>query len=213
MTAKTKHIRVSFRFGKMIDGELVSRVESIVNGMTNSPSFSKPPVDLAALKTLLTSFSAALTAALDGGKKAIAEKNHLRGEILKQVKLLGHYVELVSNNDITTLLSSGFEPLIPTRSAPQPLAAASIKKIDYGNSGQLLVSLNHVAKASSYEVRYSAMNAGGGPGPWSSVSVAKSGTSVPCNGLNPGTVYAFQVRALGHIGFTDWSDTVTKMCT
>ena len=28
-----------------------------------------------------------------------------------------------------------------------------------------------------------------------------------------GTSYAFQVRALGRLGFTDWSDSATKMCT
>ena len=30
-------------------------------------------------------------------------------------------------------------------------------------------------------------------------------------GLMPGTTYAFQVRALGRLGYTDWSDSTTRM--
>jgi hypothetical protein len=33
------------------------------------------------------------------------------------------------------------------------------------------------------------------------------------NGLTPGTTYAFQVRVRGPLGYTDWSDSVTFMCT
>ena len=32
-------------------------------------------------------------------------------------------------------------------------------------------------------------------------------------GLTPGTIYAFQVRAMGRLGYTDWSDSATRMCT
>jgi len=29
--------------------------------------------------------------------------------------------------------------------------------------------------------------------------------------LKPGTIYAFQARALGKLGYTDWSDSATRM--
>lgn len=32
-----------------------------------------------------------------------------------------------------------------------------------------------------------------------------------CANLTPGTTYAFQVRALGPLGYTDYSDSVTRM--
>ena len=35
--------------------------------------------------------------------------------------------------------------------------------------------------------------------------------SVTINGLTPGTTYLFQVRALGRSGYTDWSDSATRM--
>ena len=30
--------------------------------------------------------------------------------------------------------------------------------------------------------------------------------------LTPGATYAFQVRALGRLGYTDWSDSMTFIC-
>ncbi len=31
--------------------------------------------------------------------------------------------------------------------------------------------------------------------------------------LTPGTTYTFQVRALGRLGYTNWSDPVSRMAT
>ena len=36
--------------------------------------------------------------------------------------------------------------------------------------------------------------------------------AAPINGLTPGTMYAIQVRAYGKLGYTDWSDSATRMC-
>jgi len=33
------------------------------------------------------------------------------------------------------------------------------------------------------------------------------------NSLIPGSVYVFQARNLGREGYTDWTDSVTFMCT
>jgi hypothetical protein len=38
-------------------------------------------------------------------------------------------------------------------------------------------------------------------------------TPIKLTGLKPGTTYAFQVRSLGKTGYSDWSDSVTLMCT
>ena len=43
------------------------------------------------------------------------------------------------------------------------------------------------------------------------ITLVKTATTV--TGLTPGTMYAFQARALLNAGFTDWSDSVTFMCT
>ena len=110
-------------------------------------------------------------------------------------------------------MSSGFEPLKTTRVPPQPLEPSAIRKVEQGSTGQLLVKVSCVPKARSYELRYASLDVGGAPGPWTSHPITAVASPTSCNGLTPGAMYAFQVRALGRLGFTDWSHSVTKMCT
>jgi hypothetical protein len=87
-----------------------------------------------------------------------------------------------------------------------------ILTIDQGPSGQLLVSIKPVRRAKSYELRYGAAGTGGAaPAAWSTLMVPKAKTAVPINGLTPGTMYAVQVRAYGQLGYTQYSDSVTRM--
>src|SRR6266850_1041533 len=97
------------------------------------------------------------------------------------------------------VLSSGLEALTITRGALQPLGPASIRRIDQGNTGQLLVKVASVAKAWSYELRYASLGAGGATGPWTYQPITSVASPTPCNGLTPGATYAFQVRALGRL--------------
>ena len=109
-------------------------------------------------------------------------------------------------------MSSGFEPAKTTRVSPQPLEPSAIRKIAQGNIGQLLIKVSSVPKAKSYELRYASLDAVGAPGPWTFQPITAVASPTSCNGLIPGAMYAFQVRALGRLGFTDWSHSVTKMC-
>jgi hypothetical protein len=61
-------------------------------------------------------------------------------------------------------------------------------------------------------MRYAAM-ANGNPGPWTTETMTTVKKGMLIGNLTPGTVYAFQVRALGPLGSTDWSDSVTMMST
>ncbi len=127
------------------------------------------------------------------------------------LRLLGRYVEVTCKNDPAIFASSGFAAASNGRTPPQPLAQPTIDYIEQGNSGQLLVAINPVKKARSYELHYAALS-GGTPGQWTTISVTSSRPAIPVNGLTPGTIYVFQVRALGKLGHTDWSDYSTRMC-
>ena len=75
-----------------------------------------------------------------------------------------------------------------------------------------LASIKPVRKAKSYELRYGAVGAGGAtPSVWSTLMAPKAKTAVPIDGLTPGTTYAVQVRAYGQLGYTPYSDSVTRM--
>ena len=111
---------------------------------------------------------------------------------------------------MATLLSSGFEAVSTNRSQT-PLPPPSIRSLDNGNSGQLLVKVTPIANSRAYEVRYAAVS-GGTPGPWQSGGLFTNSRAMSINGLTPGTIYQMQVRAIGgSTGYSDWSDPVSHM--
>ena len=84
----------------------------------------------------------------------------------------------------------------------------------HGNSGQLLVRITPLGRdVRHYELRHAGLGADGMPGSWIPMLLTNGRSAIPVNGLIPGTIYAFQVRAFGKFGHTDWSDSATRMCT
>jgi hypothetical protein len=194
-------------------GDLLSSGRTVLTNMGGSvEKFSTPPVPLPVLKQDLDNLTVSSDAALDGSKKAILQRNKDRHEVEQDLVLLGAYALKVANGDAAVLASSGFvgSPA-RVRSTPQPLAQPTVLFIEQGNSGTLLVSVTSVGNAGSYDVRYSAL-ANGIPGNWTTVTTTVVRTPVSISGLTPGTTYAFQARALGRLGHTDWSDSATRMC-
>src|SRR5207302_10387456 len=100
-----------------------------------------------------------------GGKKAISAKNKQREVMIKEVMLLGHYVEARCNDDLATFNTSGFVAASTTRTAPQPLPPATIAWIDRGSAtGEVVVKVTRLSKAVSYDLRYGVVvNAGTPP--------------------------------------------------
>ena len=77
---------------------------------------------------------------------------------------------------------------------------------------ELLVSITPLyRKARSYELRFTARG-DGIPESWMTIPLTRARPATHVDNLTPGTIYAFQVRAFGDLGFTDWSSSVTRMC-
>jgi len=184
--------------------------------LNNNPHFPKPPVDLGLFKAKIDKYSAAITATMGGAKIAFAQRDSLREDLTKMLLNLVGYVEHQSQKDPAIFAASGIEALPNARLPHWPLDGPRIPKIDYGAvSGELLVwippSLRKIIK---YDLRHAPVDAEGVPtGEWTETLVTSSQHPVSIKNLKPGTVYVFQVRALGKLGQTDWSDSVTKMCT
>ncbi len=211
--AKAPQIKPLEGYGGMSDQDIVHRGTAVQTGMTGNSHFPNSPVDLAALKTDIESFSALISEALDGSKKVIAQKDKQREVVIKMLRLLGRYVEVHSNGDMAVFTSSGFQAASTTKAPPAPLPLPVIKYVDHGAlSGEIVVQVQAIPKAVNYEIRYGAQLNGGLPSSWTSKVVTKVKPPVGIQGLTPGTVYAFQVRALGKLGYTDWTDSTTCMC-
>jgi hypothetical protein len=191
--------------------DVASRATNVLNGTFGNLNYSTPPVDQATFKSAIDALNAGIALAEDGSKKDIVAMHKQMEAVIKMYRQLATYVEANCKDDMATFTSSGFLPLTFSKGATQPLAIPSVKKIAQGSSGQLLVRVSSVAKAKSYELRYGVV-ANGTTATWTIVPVPSIKMAVSLAGLTPGTIYAFQARALGQLGLTDWSDSATRMC-
>ena len=211
-TTKPKVVRPQLGFTRLTDDAFMTRVTTIIKGIDGNAKFPAPPITAADLRNAADGLSTSMAAALDGSKKAVAEKKQQRADLTLLLRALGHYVEIASAGDGGTLLSSGYEVASTTRNTtPQPLAQPYIVKVVQGITGQLLVTVKPVSKARSYDLRYAVVGGGGVIGQYTTVTIPSVKQAQSFTALAPGTLYTFQVRAYGKLGFTDWSDSVMRM--
>jgi len=209
---KVKKIKAVLGFGGMSDTDLLKRLDAIRDGMTGKAAFANPPVDMATFKTAIDLFNTLVTDALDGGKKTVSAKRKQREVVIKMATQLGHYVEAASNNDLATFNTSGFVAVTNTRTPPQPLNAGSFKYVDRGpNTGQVVLKPAPQKGAIAFDLRYCPVPAAGASPNWVDMPLPGSKT-VTVSNLTPGTNYQFQIRALGRLGYSNWSDVVTFIC-
>jgi hypothetical protein len=209
----TKQIRVKLTYAGLPDKDVATQGVAVVDGMTNNPKFVNPPIKPEDLKAQVETYASLIAAAADGSKKAIIERKKQRAIVVKMLRQLGHWVEANCNDDPAILKSSGFQQqATPVRTPPQPLAGPPSFKVENGpNSGEAIMRGKPVLKAVSYTPRYAAMGSDGKPGSWTELPPVTVIRAITVKGLTPGTTYAFQMRALGRAGYTDWSDSVNRM--
>src|SRR5579862_3603706 len=132
-TKKQVPIKAVLNFRKMLADSVLSTSNAIYTAMYNNPNYTAPaapdlPFDLATLKTANDALAAANSAALDGGKKAVAQQKHQKEVVIKLLVQLGHYVEANCKDDMTIFLSSGFTAASSTKNTTPPVSE-SFKKI------------------------------------------------------------------------------------
>jgi Fibronectin type III domain len=214
MAKKTKipKLTISHNFSSTKVPDLLTQAQKVFTNVTAaSATFSNSPVPLPQIQADITALTGSSAAAKDGSKKDIALRNKDRHTLEQDMTLLGAYIVKIANGDPAIITASGFTPAPPrVHTAPQPLAQPSTPSVKQGNSGQALVQLKPIAKAKSYEIQVAPM-ANGVPGIWTTTTVTAAKRPVSITPLTPGTTYAFKVRALGQLGYSDYSDFATRM--
>jgi len=205
-----QHLRVMIGFSSLKDKELDDFTKVIIQRMTGNAAYTTPTVTMANLQAGLTAFSDALAAQESGGKMATATKNEKRADLLELLRQLALYVEQNCNNDLPTLLSSGFEA-VPTTRTQHDLEVPEIIGLTNGNSGQLIAKVTPIAGARCYEVRYAPVT-NGTPGSWQNGGIGTNSKVIAINGLTPGTTYTVEIRTVGGTSrYSDWSNPVSHM--
>jgi len=212
MATIPKLIKAALDFSHALPEQLLTQGYAILKAFTGNVNFTSPPVDLALFKAALDAYSVSIGEARDGGRKAITLRNRQGEDVIRTLRALALYAELNCKDDMNIFLTSEFRPRSSTRTPAQPLAQPMILNVDQGISGQLLASIKSVRKAKTYELRYGPVGAGGAtPASWLMQTVPHAKAAAAINGLTPGTTYAIQVRAYGPLGYTEWSDSGTRM--
>src|SRR5215470_16294500 len=114
---KPKPIKAVISFPRLGPQDLQARMNAVLDGVYGDPAWTAltPPIDKPTYKAAADSYTSLVTAALDGGKKAIAARKHQGTVIVKMLKTLAPWVQVNSNEDMKTFLASGFLAVTTTR--------------------------------------------------------------------------------------------------
>jgi hypothetical protein len=201
-----QNLKVALGFTRLSDGDLSGFTSNVITCMTGNASFAKPPVALADLAKLQATFDTAVAAALDGGTALTAAKNAARDALVAALRKTAAYAQIAADGDVALLLTSGFSANSTTRVRTK-LAVPLIMAVENEGTTKLMVRLQAVANAKSYEVR--AIN--GAPTPAAS-AISTQARRIVVENLTPGTTYNLSARAIGGSeGFSEWSDPVSHM--
>ena len=161
---------------------------------------------VAQLVTLKQTLQDAVAAQAQGGTTATAAKNTARNALVEGLRKDAHYVEISANNDLPTLLGSGFQSASTNR-APSVLDKVQIVGVDNGQAGELKVRIDPVANAKGFDGRIKS-----GTGEYGPTISFQNSKSILFKGLTAGITYTLQLCAIGgSTGAGDWSDPVSHM--
>src|SRR5437763_13261802 len=104
-------VRVARNFGRLTNDQLATVGTAVATDMDGNPQVPAPPVRITDFKVRLQIFIAAIAAAQDGGKKAIAERNKQRRDFIRMMKKQADYVEEIAGTDVTVVTNAGFQVL------------------------------------------------------------------------------------------------------
>jgi hypothetical protein len=211
-------MRVLLDFNNMKDRDLVLFCRSVSKSVPTSRIDIKfLSINLDDFDTLLDKFESSITVATNGGRVEIGRRNSLREEVVRDITRIGHYVSGKAEC-LDDIYACGLKPAYSDRRQAEPLPPTTLRKFAHGpNSGTIQVYIKPIPRSAGkvkyYEVQYAPLDAEDKPGEWESVRSITARWPIGISELKPGTVYSFQVRAMGTHGLTDWSDSARFMCT
>lgn len=145
--------KVSYAFVGLPDSAIADFTDTAINGMTGNAGLPNPPVALTLVDTQKADYLVKLAATAQGGTLATAEKNAAREVLAGSLRKLAAYVQSLAGNDLTLLLSSGFQP-VSTNRAQTPLPKPVVLRIENGATGQLVVRVQTMSNARAFETQF-----------------------------------------------------------
>jgi len=176
-------------------------------GLTGNASYPDLIVPVPTITTARLAFQAAVVAARNGGPEQTSDKKAKRLILDGLLRKNAGYVQGIAGDNLTVLLSSGYSATSKNR-ARLPLPKAWITSLVNSYSGMLILNIEPMLNARSYEVQ---LKNGGN---WALVGTFAHARRILLQSLTPGESYSVQIRAVGGTnGYSDWSDVATRIVT
>ncbi len=201
---KMKRARTSRQFNEATDLEVSKQAGKNIAGFTGNLDLPAPPETPAVLTSLKDGFDGWIIKAANGGKYENEQKDASRDSLLKALNKDASYVDLMCNDDMGILLSSGFDAVSDNR-VRAVLQAPIIKGSNYPTSTQIKLLLKGDRARKLVQGRIKPVDGTFGP-----VITFADAREIIFYDLTPGTKYVMQVCGLGGTnGVSEWSQEVT----
>ncbi len=202
---KVPSLRVSLAIISKSNAIIILYMRNVFVMMTGNATYPDPNPDLKTVGKAIDLLETLVGEALNGGKSATAARNAQRVVVVGLIRQLVSYVQNLCGNDMTALLSSGFEAT-KQRTPVGKLSAPARLQLTQKGTGILLLRVTKVANAVGYTVEISSNS----DGPWESRGLSTS-TRIQIAGLTAGKVYWVRVTANGSAGPSDYAGPISAM--
>lgn len=195
-------IRTKRGFEKAPDLDLSKLLGKTAACLKDNAALPAPPVEPPVLLEQKGVYDDFIVKADKGGSLATARKNGQRAVVIDSLNKNASYVDINCNDDMTILLSSGYEA-VSTNRTQTVLNAPVVLEVDNTMHGALKPRVKVDPNTKSLLGRIKEAN-GTEFGPTISF---KNSRSILFNGLSKGITYVFQLCAVGgSTGQSNWSD-------
>jgi len=191
------------------DAELENFAQGIIAALTGNAHFPTPTPTLASVTDAIDAYSVTLqtiAARQSALREAFTLKEQARAVVVQQLTYLANYVEIASQGNEAKIESAGMGVRSPAVPVGVPSMVTNLAAALSDFPGAVDLNRDPTTGANSYEVQCKLHE---DAAQWTTFKIVTS-SRITVDGLTPGSLYAFQVRAVGAAGPGPWSDEAVK---
>lgn len=206
-------------FSSLREADFLARAQQILASLTGNAHFPEPWAvqvpNLADLGTAFAAYQTAYGAAQSGDKAKIAARQAAREVLMTKLKKLARYLEVVADEDLAVLASTGYElrkdGVRNASAVAETLPPPDGFKLDRGPlSGTIVAKARRLPGAGSYEVQIAQAD------PTVETNWSDAGTFMRCSkielqGLAPGKTISVRMRGIGSRKPGAWTPAASLM--
>jgi hypothetical protein len=205
--------KVKLNLRSLSTTEKTAKARQIVSSLTGNPHFTTPHPPLAQITSSADALDEAF-ADVQTAKQTVLTKNSIlrerNDELDSQLRQLAAYIESISGDDESAILSAGVnvKNVVSSHIGTPLIAPTGLNAAEGDHDGEIDLNWDKSKNAKSYVIERSVDPPTATSWMHETVSL-KSSTTI--SGLISGTRYWFRVAAVLTAGQTGWSDPATKI--